>query len=209
MAFDPQLLGRAVQQVWGDKPHPDIPEIKVSQYEVFARVAAQLNQTNQPKPAQVANAYHMLTNAELAPAEFERLWEVARPLSQRLLGRDPTIHDLQALTHKMPNEVQGYYMTHPHPQYPEVSAGDMIRYYHVARPISQQLWGREPNDHELARMALAGYDANEVLGHYRDDGTAYGPAMLQPAQQSGGQSGQGLPGQSPAQPPQAKPPGGG
>lgn len=177
MPFDPILAKHAVMSVWGSKPHPDVPEIQVKQYETFARVAAELHETNTPSHDQVAGAYHLLTNAELAPAEFERLWKVAKPLAKRLLGQNPDIHDLHALVGKMPGEVQSYYMAHPHPDYPEVSAGDMVRYYHIARPMSQQLWGMEPNAHELARMVMGQYDAEDILAHYRDSGDSYGPPM--------------------------------
>lgn len=198
MPFDPILLKHVVTSVWGDKPHPDIPEIKVSQYEIFARVAAQLNKTPDPKPQQVEQAYHLLNNAEMAPAEFERLWEVALPLSNRLLNRDPTIHDLQALTHKMPGEIQSFYMAHPHPQYPEVSAGDMIRYYHVAKDVSLSTWGRAPNDHELARFVMGEYDAEDILAHYRDDGSDYGPSMREGGGGADSQAGTQAQGQPPS-----------
>jgi hypothetical protein len=168
MTFDPTQIASSIKNVYGAKPHPDAPEVKVRDYEAFARAAAMMFQEPSPTAEHVVQAYHSLTNAEIAPAEFERLWTVARPLSNRLLARDPTIHDLMGLVGQPPNSVQSYYMNHPHPQYPEASAGDIARYATVALYPARRLAGREPNLTELHKFAMGGYSTADVVAHYSD-----------------------------------------
>lgn len=171
MPIDVSKLSSAIQKVYGEKPHPMLPEVKVKDYGTFARAAARMFQQASPKPQQVAVAYHTLTNAGVAPAEFERVWDVAKPLANRLLNRDPTIHDVHMLLTKAPGEIQSYYMDHPHPQYPESSAGDIARYAAVAREPANRYAGRNPNTLELHTFVMGGYTSDEVHGHYADDGS--------------------------------------
>lgn len=173
MPVDPSLLKHAVSQIYGNKPHPALPEVKVKDYGAFARVAARMFQQAKPTPQHVSVAYHTLTNAGVAPAEFERIWDVAKPLSNRLLDRDPTIHDVHMLTQKAPGDIQTYYLNHPHPQYPESSAGDIARYAAVARETANRLAGRNPNLHELNLFVQGGYSADDVHSHYSDDGSGW------------------------------------
>ena len=173
MPIDQSLVGQAIQKVYGDKPHPLVPEVKVKDYSAFARVAARMFQQAQPNPQHVSVAYHTLTNAGVAPAEFERIWDVAKPLANRLLDRDPTIHDLHMLSTRAPGEIHSYYMDHPHPQYPESSAGDIARYAAVAREPANRYAGRNPLAHELHTFVMGQYSASEVHQHYADDGSAW------------------------------------
>ena len=169
--FNPDLLNQAVAKVYGQKPHPDVPEIKIKDYAVFARAAARMFQEAQPKPEHVKTAYHSLTNANVSPAEFERIWDVAKPLANRLLDRDPNIHDLMLLHGQHPSQIQAYYMDHPHPKFPMATAGDISRYANVALYPARVLAGRDPNLHELGSFALRGYQMEDIVAHYSDDGS--------------------------------------
>lgn len=171
MSHDPTLVDQVIARVYGEKPHPDLPEIKIKDYEAFARAAAMLFEESKPTPQHVQTAYHSLVNAGVAPAEFERLWHIAKPLSNRLLDRDPTIHDLVMLTGQHPSQVQSYYMEHPHPQYPEASAGDIARYAAVSLHPARKLAGRDPNLVELHKFVMGGYSIDDVVSHYSDDGS--------------------------------------
>lgn len=173
MPLDASKLSQAIRDTFAEKPHPDIPEIKVKDYPAFAGAAAKMFYTRNPEPQQVANAYHALTNAEISPGEFDRLWDVAKPLANRLLSRDPTIHDLMMLTGQHPAQVQSYYMDHPHPQYPESSAGDIHRYATVALHPARRLQGREPNLLELHKFVQGGYSMDDVVSHYSDSGPSH------------------------------------
>lgn len=172
MAFDRLKLGQATGAVLGNKPHPDVPELKVNQYAAFGRVAARMFGNSKPLPHQVRTAYHSLVNSGISPAEFERLWDTSRPLANELLDRDPNLHDMMLLVGAPPNAIADYYWSHPHPEAPDVPAGKIAMYRAHASPISQTLHGREPNIIELRRFATGNYATEDMLAHYADDGTA-------------------------------------
>lgn len=173
MTFDATKLPHVVADYYGNQPHPDAPDIKVKEYEAFAKVAARFFENPKPQREQITQAYHLLNNANLSPAQFERVWDIAKPLANRLLGTPPTIHDLDMLRDAHPGDIQRYYLDHPHPKYPEVSAGDFNRYYHAAEPIANMHADRFPVDHEVARFAAAGYETEDLIAHYTDN--AKGP----------------------------------
>lgn len=177
MSFDPSKLSQAVSDVLGNKPHPDLPEVKVNQYEAFGRVAARMFGNSKPTPGQVRMAYHSITNSGVSPVEFERLWDTARPVANELLDRDPTLHDMMMLMGQPPNVIADYYAQHPHPEAPDVPAGKIATYRAHASPISQTLHGREPNIIELRRFATGNYGVEDMLNHYADDGTAVSGAV--------------------------------
>lgn len=173
MPVDLTQLGQVVQDVYGNKPHPALPEIKVKDYPAFRRVAGRMFQEAQPTSQHVTTAYHTLISAGVAPAEFERLWDVAKPLANRLLDRDPTIHDIQMLAQKMPGDVHAYYMDHPHPEFPESQAGDIARYATVAREAANRYIGRDPITAELHMFNMGGFTADEIHDHYASDGSEW------------------------------------
>lgn len=169
--MDLSRIPELVASHFGDKPHPDVPELKVNEYEAFARVAARMHGTSAPEPAQVQHAYHALAGVGVSPAEFERVWDLARPLANHLLaGRDPTLHDLGMLAGKPPDQIQAYYLSHPHPDAPDVPAGKMAEYADAAKPIARRLTpqGRDPNHIEVARFARGDYDTEDMIAHYQD-----------------------------------------
>ena len=177
MPLDPNLLRQSIEDIIGNKPHPDVPEVKVKDYNAFARAAARMFDKSRPAPKDVASAYHALTNADISPAEFERIWDVAKPLSNRLLDRDPTIHDLAMLVHHKPNEIQSYYMDHPHPEFPTASAGEIDRYATSARWPANKLAGRDPYLAELHQFVVGGYSMDDIVKHYSDDGSSKQPKV--------------------------------
>jgi hypothetical protein len=173
MPLDITQIAKTVQAVYGDKPHPSLPEVKVKEYPVFRRVAGLMFEEPQPTAKHVAAAYHTLTNAGVSPAEFERVWDVAKPLANHLLDRDPTIHDVQMLTQKPPGEIHSYYMDHPHPEYPASQAGDIARYAAVSREAANRYVGRDPITAELHMFNMGGYTSDEIHDHYASDGSEW------------------------------------
>lgn len=170
MTFDRNKLRENVEQAAANWPSPHAPEIKNKDYEAHARVAALLHENPHPSPDEVTHAYHLLKNAEVSPHDFESVWSTAKPLANRLLGRPPTIHDVKQLAGGHPADVHSYYMGHPHPEYPEVKAGDFAKYHHAATPIANSMIGRDPVPLEVARFAIAGYDSEAIQNHYTDNG---------------------------------------
>lgn len=184
MPIDRALIPLHVQKVFGEKPHPAVPEIKIKDYEAFARTAAKMFSNPQPPAKQVQTAYHALTNAGVSPGEFERVWDIAKPLANRLLDRDPSIHDIAMLATQHPGQIQQYYMDHPHPDYPEAKAGDIARYAAVARYPANKLAGRLPNMTELHKFVMGNYSIDDIVAHYSDDGSLPTKKQGQPQQQS-------------------------
>jgi hypothetical protein len=160
MTFDPNRMLHEVADHFGNMWHPAVPEVKVKDYEAFARVAAKLFQEPQPQHAQV----------QQAPVEFERLWDIAKPLANRLLGRDPTMPELVMQANREPSQIQAYYVNHPHPHYSESTAGEMARYAAAVEPVSSRTQGRPPNEVETHRFVQGGYTMDDVVAHYMDKG---------------------------------------
>jgi hypothetical protein len=106
----------------------------------------------------------------MAAADFEHTWETARPIANRILGRDPRMQELALFVGAHPGDMHEYYMEHPMPGHEEIKAGDFIRYYHAATPIAQSTVGRKPLKVEVARFAAAGYQTEDILNHYTHEG---------------------------------------
>jgi hypothetical protein len=164
--FEPKLIEQVVEKMVGSMPHPDLPSLSIRDYAAFRGVAARLSNTRYPQKQHIESAYKMLNSAGVSPSQFEYVWDIARPLANRLLGRDPSIHDIARLADAAPGDIQSHFLDHPHPQFPEVAAGDMARFRAAATPMANQYAKRKPNDVEVARFALSGYDETSIARHY-------------------------------------------
>ena len=168
--FSQASVAKHVADYYGNQPHPAAPALKVNEYQAYERVAWQLND-RQPTGADVTHAAQTLKQAGISPSEFEQTWSVARPVSNRLLGQDPTIQQIATLKAASPKDIHTYYMDHPYPGYEEVTAGEMVKHYRAAEPIARQ-YGRTPNHEEVSRFAVAGYTADDMHAHYGESGSA-------------------------------------
>lgn len=158
-------IAKHAADVFGNMPHPQIPELKVNEVSAYERVAWMMGD-RQPTVADVAHAAATLKGANISPSDFESTWAVARPVANRLLdGRDPTIVQMQHLIGKSPSEIHDYYMGHPFPGYEEVTAGQMARSWRAAEAVARQ-YGQVPNHNEVSRFAVAGYTADDMHQHY-------------------------------------------
>jgi hypothetical protein len=166
--FSQRAVADAVATYYGNQPHPAAPQIKVKDYPAYERVAWMMNDV-QPKGADVAHAAESLNQAGVSPSEFEQFWTTARPVANRLLGRDPSLIEAQRLKDATPQDIHRHYMDHPYPGYEEVTAGQMAKYYRAAEPIARQ-YGRVPNHEEVSRFAIAGYEAEHMDSHYQGGG---------------------------------------
>lgn len=163
-------LNGVVSQLIGNMPHPDAPDITVSDYKAHVRAAQLMKGGNEPHDSDVSAAVHLLKGMQMSPADFEYLWESAKPLSQRFLGRPPKPQELRKFLDATPGDIHGFYADHPHPDFPEVKAGDFARYFHAAQPIANSTVGRNPLKLEVARFAMAGYDETDIHAHYTHKG---------------------------------------
>jgi hypothetical protein len=164
--IDLSKLHAAAKTYYNDLPHPLAPEIKVGDYGAFEQAAKTFMDGKKPQPADVAHIHQSLKHLELSPSDFERLWKTSKPLANRLLNRDPTFEEMKILQEAHPGDIHGYYMDHPHPDFPEVKAGEMAKAYHAATPIARKMVGRNPNAHETARFAIANYSSEDMINHF-------------------------------------------
>lgn len=170
MSLDPRRLRAVVDQVVGGMPHPDAPELSVSEYRAHQTAASMMRNPEPVRPSDVVHMAQLLKQMEMSPSDFEHMWSVARPVANRFLGRDPLPQEIKLFHGLTPGDVHAYYSEHPYPGHEEVKAGDFIRYFHAAKPIAHRALGRDPLKVEIARFASAGYDAEDMHQHYNDQG---------------------------------------
>jgi len=167
-------LAGVVEDLIGRMPHPKAPSLSVADYRATERAASMLKNPHEATPQDVVGLYHQLKHTGMAAADFENLWEMARPVANRILGRDPRLQELAQFVGAHPAEVHDFYMQHPMPGHEEVKAGDYLRYYHAAVPIAHATIGRKPLPVEVARFAAAGYQTEDILNHYAHEGKSSG-----------------------------------
>jgi hypothetical protein len=169
VSLDLNVARNVVERFYGSMPHPLAPEVKVSDYPAYAR-AATIMKGEFPNGDDVRTTYHALKQANVSPAEYEYLNNLMTPITTRFFGkgRRPQLQEIAKLKDAGPNEIYQYFASMSHPQYPEAKIGDMFRYYHAALPISREHTDppREPVASELARFAVARYDAEAIHQHY-------------------------------------------
>jgi hypothetical protein len=170
MPVDPLRLAAIVEQVIGQQPHPDAPSLSVSDFMAHREVAAMMKGEEGATADDVVQAYHLLRQIDMSPAEFEHTWQLAQPTATRLLDRDPLPQEVKMLHGALPGDVHDYYANHPYPGFEENKAIDMARYFHAAKPIANHVSGRDPLPNEVARFAAAGYDADAIHRHYTHQG---------------------------------------
>lgn len=164
---DTVRLSSVIAQVIGDMPHPDAPAMKVRDYKAHVKSAQLITGKDEVAPADVSNAYHLLRSMDMSPSDFEHTWSIAHPVAQRFLGREPLPQEIKQLTGQHPGDVHSYYAESPHPDFPEIQAGDFARYYHAAEGIAVAAGvKRKPLPIEVTRFAMAGYDAEDIQRHY-------------------------------------------
>jgi hypothetical protein len=168
--IDSRKLAGVVEELIGRMPHPKAPSLTVADYRAYEVAAGMLKNPERAQPQDVVNTYHQLKHIGLSPADFEHTWELARPVANRILGRDPRLQELALFTSGHPGDVHEYYMQHPLPGHEEVKAGDFLRYFHAATPIAQASIGRKPLPVEVARFAAAGYGTEDIVNHYAHEG---------------------------------------
>lgn len=172
MPIDITRLHQAVDDLYGNMPHPQAPRIKVKEYAAFERAAKVKKSKGHGQEAQVtgqevSDMHAHLHALEMSPQEFESSWRVARPLASRLLGRDPEMDELKYLAGKHPEDVSHFYNSMPHPQYPEVTAGQMAKFHYIAEPFAREHAGRKPVPLEVARFAMQNASDEHIRNHYQ------------------------------------------
>jgi hypothetical protein len=167
MPLDQQRLHQVVRETFGKLPHPDAPELTNAEYPVYERVAAMMRNPHQPTAADVKDAYHQLQAADLSPHEWEHAWTISRPIANRLLGQDPTLQELIRHRDAHPSEIYDYYWHHPSTSHPEIKAGVMAKYGHMAVDAASRHLERAPLLSEIAQFASAEHHPEHIDAYYQ------------------------------------------
>lgn len=169
MTIDLGKLHVAADTYYSSQPHPLVPQLTMGDYPAYEHAASLLHGASKPTAEQVANTHEQLKGAGVSPADFEYAWNVAKPLAGRLLGREPSMTEIARLAPMQPGEIHGFYFDHPHPEHPDVTAGEMARYHRVAEPIARRYGtGRPPTPGAVARMASGKWSSDDIHRWYTD-----------------------------------------
>jgi hypothetical protein len=185
-----------------DQPHPRAPGLRVGEYPVAMRLATILKfGQGHSSPSEAANFWHEFTtmnrNLEaqnkqpISPEEFTHLAQQAGRSSFAFHGRPPSMYELQRLRDADPKAVHDYYGGLPDEHYPTISAADMAKSLHAARPWANQIVGREPVKLEAAYLHSSGQNPADY----------YQQVSRGSNDQGGPQSGVASPGDAGGQPP--------
>jgi hypothetical protein len=167
MTLDPHQLAQVVKDEFGKLPHPYVPEITNADYPAYERVAAMKRNPHPPTPADVRSAFNELQAVQITPSQWEHAWTISRPLSNRMLGRDPTIQELVRHADAHPQDIHTYYSALPSPSHPEIQAGEMARYKHLASDPADRHLERAPLLREVAVFAAGKYHPDQIDAHYQ------------------------------------------
>lgn len=167
MPLDPSRLASVVKDSFGSLPHPDAPSLTNDEYPVYERIAAMIRNPDDPTPTDVVGAYNQLQAANLSPHQWEHAWTISRPVANRLLGRDPTIQELVRHGDAHPSEIHDFYWHSPSTSHPEIKAGVIAKYTHIASDAASRHVDRAPTRQEIAHFAAADYHPQDVDAHYQ------------------------------------------
>jgi hypothetical protein len=167
MPLDQRRLGQIVRESFGKLPHPEAPELTNDEYPVYRRVAAMMRNPHQPTTADVKDAYNQLKAVDLSPHEWEHAWTISRPIANRLLGQDPTLQELLRHRDAHPSEIYDYYWHSPSTSHPEIKAGVMAKYTHMAVDAASRHLERAPLLHEIAQFASAEHRPEHIDAYYQ------------------------------------------
>lgn len=167
MTLDTTLLNQVVREGFNNLPHPDVPEITNGEYASYSRVAAMKRNPDDHTHHDVRDAYHELTAAGISPSQWEHVWTISRPLANRLVHRDPTLLEMTRLADAHPSDIHDYYYHLPSTSHPEIRAGVMAKYLHMANDSANTHMERAPLLEEVARFAASDYHPQDVDAHYQ------------------------------------------
>lgn len=162
-----KVLREVVTKGFGELPHPHVPALTNSEYQLYHRVAAMKTNPRQPSHSDVEAAYNELTSAGISPQQWEHAWNIARPLANRLLGRDPELYEMAHLMDAHPADFHHYYSSLPSPSHPEVQAGNLARYLQMAAEPAGRHMQRRPLLQEAATFASMNAAPEDIESHYQ------------------------------------------
>ena len=171
-----------VQQWHAAQPHPQAPSLTVGEYPTAVRLATILKfGSGHASPQEAANFWKEFQQMNstlqaqnklpLAPEEFEHLSQQMARSSYAYHGRPPSMYEVAKLRDAKPGEISDYFGALPDEHYPTVSAADMAKALHAARPWANQYVGRDANKLEGAYLHHSGQSPADYYKAMASDGT--------------------------------------
>lgn len=162
-------LEDVVHQWHAAQPHPLAPSVTQGDFPVAMRLSTMLKYgTGHASPSEAANFWHEYTTMNqtlqatgklpLGPEEFVHVAQQMARSSFAYHNRPPSMYEIQRMRDASPKEVSDYYGSMPDEHYPTVSAADMAKAMHAARPWAMEYIGRGPNKLEGAYLASSGHN---------------------------------------------------
>jgi len=131
------------EEHYGSKPHPRAPSLTVRDFPIAIELATATRFGGHATHTEAEAFWREFQNLKMAPAQYLRLLDQLAPLAFRYHGRPPSMEEIAKHQESDPKAMRDYYSELPHKLYPDVSAGQMMRWQAMADPYAQQHLGRK------------------------------------------------------------------
>lgn len=186
------------------QPHPLAPTLTQGDFPVAMRLATFLKfGQGHAGPQEAANfwsEFQAMNQSLLAqnrqpisPEEFTHVAQQMAKSSFAYHGRPPSMYEIGRLRDANPKDITDYYGALPDEHYPTISAADMAKAIHTARPWANQALGRDPLKLEAAYFASSGHspaDYYKEVARGGSDPTGGNAGAVGAANAGGQQAGQ-------------------
>jgi hypothetical protein len=174
-------LEQIVHEWHMEQPSPREPSISVGDLPVATRLATFLKFGSghaSPQEAslfwrefkQMNDTLTVQKKMPLGPEEFEHLSQQMARSSFAYHGRPPTMYEMTRLRDANPKDIHDYFGSLPDEHYPTVSAADMAKALHAARPWSQQYLSEEPTKLDAAYLHSSGQSPSDYYSQRANQG---------------------------------------
>jgi hypothetical protein len=192
-----------VTQWHNEQPHPQAPGLTVGDFPVATRLATILKfGQGHASPSEATNfwgEFKSMNQALVAqnkmpvsPEEFTHLAQQMGRSSFAYHGRPPSMYEMRRLRDADPAAIHTYYGSLPDEHYPTVSAADMAKSLHAARPWANQTLGRDATKLEAAYFHHSGQNPRDYYRQVSDgsnDQSGSQPGVAGPGDAGGQQAG--------------------
>ena len=180
-------IHQAVTDYFNNQPHPKAPGVRAGDFPLAVRLASAAKFGGHATPPEAEAFWKEFQQMHMSPAEFEQMLESAAPHSFALHGRPPSMTELTKFgeSKSTPSQIREHYAQLPDKNYPELSAGEMIKNLRKAEPWAQAHLGRKPVKKEAVHLHHSGMDPQAFFQAMAAMRAPQQPQM--PQDQGGGQ----------------------
>lgn len=159
--------GAIAGQFWGEQPHPQAPGIKIKDYETAARLATATKFGGHASPTEIGAFWPQFQQLDMAPDHYLETLQHAAQVSFAYHGRPPSMVEMSKFKDMKPAEIRKHYEDLPDRNYPDVPAGQMVKYLRIASQHARQHIDRGPVKLEAALFHHQGLSASGVADYYK------------------------------------------